>query len=354
MTEPTSDFLAPQNLPKGNLPSKHQQALMQMINGHWVAQMIHVAARLGIADLVADGPRSVDELAQITGTHAPALYRLLRGLASVGVFAEDEQGRIGLTPLADLLRTGVPNSLRDWSVFVGSTHTWRSWEQLLYSVTTGETAFPHVWGASNWEYRSQNPEANDVFNKAMTSASKGRIGLTLAAYDFSAAGTLVDVGGSQGAFLAAILSAYPDVRGILFDLPHVVTSAPPVLAAAGVSDRCEIVGGSFLDSVPEGGDTYLLSKVIHDWDDDRAVVILRNCRQVMHSAGRLLLVEAVIPPGNNSHPGKLSDLNMLVINSGGRERTEKEFRALFAASNFALTRVHPTGGEVSVIEAAPD
>lgn len=353
MTEPMNDFFTPQNLPKGNLPSKHQQALMQMINGHWVAQMIHVAARLGIADLVADEPKSVNELAQITGTHAPSLYRLLRGLASVGVFAEDEQGRIGLTPFADLLRTAVPNSLRDWSVFEGGIQTWRSWEQLLYSVTTGEAAFPHVWGASNWEYRSQDPEANEIFNKAMTSVSKGRIGLTLAAYDFSAAGTLVDVGGSQGAFLAAILSAYPDVRGILFDLPHVLTSAPPVLAAAGVSDRCEIVGGSFFDFVPDGGDTCLLSKVVHDWDDDHAVVVLKNCRQAMHSDGRLLLVEAVIPPANAPHPGKLSDLNMLVINSGGRERTEKEFRALFTASGFTLTRVHPTGGEVSVIEAAP-
>jgi hypothetical protein len=327
---------------------------MQMINGYWNSQMICVAAKLGIADLVADGPKSSAELAKITGTHAPTLYRLLRALASLGVFAEDDRGRFGLTPLAEPLRTGVPDSLRDWAVFAADVETWRSWEQLLYSVTTGEAAFEHVWGMPNWEYRAHKPEANAIFNAAMISASSRRIGPVMAAYDFSGIRTIVDVGGGHGAFIAAILSAYPTMRGILFDLPHVVAGAEPMLKAAAIASRCEIIGGSFLEAAPGGGDAYLLSKVIHDWGDERAAAILRNCRQVMAVHSRLLLVEAVIPPGNTPHPGKLSDINMLVVNTGGRERTEAEFRALLKAAGFTLARIIPTQGESSVIEGMPD
>ncbi|MGE5775070.1 MAG: methyltransferase, partial [Chloroflexota bacterium] len=317
--------------PNDTPPSSNQQTLMQMINGYWNSQMICVAAKLGIADLVADGPKSSAELARTTGTHAPTLYRLLRALASLGVFVEDDQGRFGLTPLAEPLRTGVPDSLHDWVVFAAGVEAWRSWEQLSYSVTTGEAAFEHVWGMPNWDYRAQKPEANAIFNAAMISVSSRRIGPVMGAYDFSGIRTLVDVGGGHGAFIAAILSAYPMMRGILFDLPHVIAGAELVLQAAGIAGRCETIGGSFLEAAPGGGDAYLLSKVIHDWGDDLAAVILRNCRQVMTVHSRLLLVEAVIPPGNTPHPGKLADINMLIANSGGRERTEAEFRALFHA-----------------------
>ena len=339
--------------PNDTPPSPSQQTLVQMINGYWTSQMICVAAKLGIADLVADEPRSSAELAKTTGTHAPTLYRLLRALASLGVFAEDDRGRFGLTPLAEPLRTDVPDSLRDWAVFAADVEAWRSWEQLSYSVTTGEAAFEHVWGMPNWEYRAQKPEANATFNAAMSSASSRRIGPVMAAYDFSGIRTLVDVGGGHGAFIATILSAHPMIRGILFDLPHVVAGAEPVLQAAGIAGRCETIGGSFLEAAPGGGDAYLLSKVIHDWSDDRAAVILRNCRRVMAVHSRLLLVEAVIPPGNTPHPGKLSDINMLVANTGGRERTEAEFRSLLNTAGFVLTRIIPTQGESSVIEGMP-
>jgi hypothetical protein len=336
--------------PNFPLPSPNYQILMQMINGFWVSQMIHVAAKLGIADLVADGPKYCADLAEVTGVHAPSLYRLLRALASVGVFAEDEQGRFSLTALAEPLRTGVQDSVRGWAVYIGEAQEWRPWEQLLYSVSTGETAFPHVWGMQSWEYRAQNPDANEAFNEAMTSATFRRIGPVMAAYDFSGINTIVDVGGGYGTFIATILRNNPGMHGILFDLPHVVAGATRVLQEAAVSNRCEIVGGNFMDAMPGGGDAYLLSKVIHDWNDEKAVAILKSCRQAMEANRKLLLVEAVIPPGNTPHPGKLLDINMLVINTGGRERTEAEFQALLAAAGFKLTRIVPTPGEVSVIE----
>ncbi len=335
------------------LPSSNYQHLLQMINAFWVSQMIHVVAKLGIADLLMDGPKSSAELAAITNTHAPTLYRVLRTLASLEVFAEDDQARFSMTPLAEPLRSGVPDSIRDWAIFNGEIQEWRSWEQLSYSVKTGEAAFPHVWGQQNWEYRTHNPEANEVFNRAMTSASIRRVGPVMAAYDFTDIHTIVDVGGGHGAFIATILQAYPAMRGILFDLPHVAAGATGKLQEAGVADRCEIAAGSFLDFIPSGGNAYLFSKVIHDWDDDKAVEILKNCRQAMDSHSKLLLVEAVIPPGNTPHIGKLSDINMLVINNGGRERTEAEFRTLLDAAGFTMTRIVPTAGEVSVVEGLP-
>jgi hypothetical protein len=271
----------------------------------------------------------------------------------VGVFAENDEGRFQLTPLAEPLRSDVQDSMCSWAVFMGEAETWRAWEQLEYSVETGETAFPHVWGMDNWEFRAQNPKANDIFNKAMTSASFRRIGPVIAAYDFSDLNTIVDVGGGHGSFIATILKYYPTMQGILFDLPHVVAGAAGVLKDFAVADRCKIVGGSFMDAVPNGGDAYLLSKVIHDWDDDKAVKILKVCRHSMHAGSKLFLIEAVIPPGNAPHTGKLSDINMLVANTGGRERTEAEFRALFGTAGFALTRITPTAEDVSVIEGMP-
>lgn len=292
------------------LPSQNYQLLMQMIDGYRISQMIHTAAKLGIADLVSDGPKTYYELAEATGAHAPSLYRLLRTLASLEVFAEDDQGRFSLTPLAELLRTGSNESLHDWAIFSGDEQLWPTWEQLAYSVRTGETSFSHVWGMQNWEYRVQNPQANKLFNAAMTSASFGRIGPVIAAYDFTGIQTIVDVGGGRGTFIATILQYYSKMRGILFDLPHVVEGAENTLQKAGVASRCEILGGSFLDSVPAGGDAYLLSKVIHDWDDDQSILIIKRCRQVMKIRDKLLLVETVIPPGNTPHPGKITDIHI--------------------------------------------
>ena len=326
--------------------------LQHLIAGGWVAQAIAVAADLGIADLLADGPKSSAELAEATDSHPRALYRLLRTLAGVGVFTEVEPETFGLTPMAETLRSDVPASLRAWARQTCGDVQWRTWGQLGHSVRTGGTAFKHVHGMENWQYRAQHPEANAMFNAAMTSFSSQVTGAVVAAYDFSRFGTLVDVGGGLGQLLATILAATPSLRGLLFDQPHVVANAGRILADAGVADRCEIVGGSFFESVPGGADAYILSRVIHDWDDERSVAILKTCRRAMGDGGTLLLVEEVIPPGDTPSFGKLMDLNMLV-SPGGEERTEAEYRALYEAAGFTLTQVIPTRSRMHVVEGSP-
>jgi len=327
--------------------------LVRMIHGYRVTQMLAVAAKLGIADFLADGPKSVAELAERTETHPGALHRLLRALAGNGVLAEDDRGRFALTPLGGLLRTDDPGSARALAIYNGDELVWRSWGSLLHSVATGSAAFQRLYGMSIWEYRSQHPEPDAVFNDAMTALSNRRIGDVMATYDFSGIRTIVDVGGGHGALLAAILRAHPGMRGILFDQPHVAAGAHRLLETAGVADRCRIVAGDFFEEVPTGGDAYILSKIIHDWGDERATAILRACRRAMTAQARLLLAEAVIPAGNGPHVGKLLDLHMLVMLEGGCERTEGEFRTLLAGAGFSLTRVLPANEENSVIEARP-
>jgi hypothetical protein len=328
------------------------ETLFQMIMGFRITQMIYVVARLSIADLLKAGPQDVEALAQTTHTNGPSLYRLLRALAGLGIFAEDEQGRFTLTPLAELLQSGVPGSMRSRALHFGGQPEWQSWGELLYSITTGETAFRHVHGMDPWEYRAKNPELDANFNDFMYQQTATQTAAVIAAYDFSAIGTVVDVGGGYGALIAAILQENPQMRGILCDAPHVVRGAPPTLEAAGVSDRCELVPCNFFDSVPQGGDAYILKSIIHDWDEDSARAILTNCRRVIPQHGRLILVEHVIQPGNDPQMGKLVDLQMLVA-LGGRERTEAEFRALLGEAGFALTNIVPTQAHISVIEAVP-
>jgi hypothetical protein len=325
-------------------------ALVKMINGYQISQMIHVVAKLGIADLLAEEPQTSAQLAEHLGVHAGALYRILRALSSLGVFHEDPSGRFALTPLAEPLRTDVPDSVRALSIFNGGPQVWRTWGELTYSVTTGESAFRPVFGADNWTYRAHNPEANAIFNAAMTSNSRRDIAAILAAYDFSRFPTLVDVGGGQGALLAGILQAYPALHGVLFDQPHVLDQAVPVLAAAGVAERCALVPGDFFQQVPPGGDAYLLRRIIHDWDDEQSAAILRQCHAAMPDHARLLLIEQVIQPPNQPDPGKLADINMLV-QLGGRERTAEEFAALLAGAGLTLTTIHPTPGPSSIVEA---
>ncbi len=325
--------------------------LRSMVTGLRVAQMVYVAAKLGIADLLEDGPRHYDELAAATGTHAPSLYRLLRGLGSLGVFTEVAEGQFALAPLGEHLRTRAPGSLRDLAVFWSEDWHWRLWGELLQSVQTGEPATRRLWGMELFDYLAQNPAASAGFDRAMTGSYSARNEALVASFDFGSIGTLVDVGGGHGSLLAAILAANPGMRGILFDRPEVVAGATDVLRAAGVEERCERVGGSVFDSVPDGGDAYLLAALIHAWDDAEAAVVLRNCRRVMQPGSRLLLVEHVIPPGDVPHRGKLTDVEMLLV--GGRERTEAEFRALLTSAGFSLTRIVPTGAPHSVIEGAP-
>ena len=330
-----------------------RDTLLQMTNAFQVSQAIHVAAALGVSDLLEDGPRSVDELAQATGTHAPALYRLLRALASVGVFAEQPDGQFRSTPLAEYLRTDAPRSLRAWAVQIGQQYLWTSWGHLLYSVRTGEPAFPKLHGTTAWEYRQAHPEEDAIFNAAMTALSAGAAEAIVQSYDFSGMGVLVDVGGGEGVLLAAILAANPELRGILFDQPHVLTGARDLLERAGVADRCEVVSGNFFEVVPSGANAYLLKSVVHDWDDTATVKILRACRIAIADSGRLLVVEPIIRSGTEPDPAKYSDLNMLVM-LGGQERTAEDFERLYAEAGFRLTDIIRTGSSMAIIEGVPD
>ena len=326
--------------------------LTRLVNGYQVSQAIHVVATLGIADLLRDGPRTSDDLAAAAGVHPRALYRVLRALAAVGVFREGEGRSFSLTPMGEGLRSDATDPVGPWAAFIGRPYYWQAWAHLLHSVRTGENAFRHVHGADVWEYRARHPEEGAIFDHAMTGLSRGVAGAVVSAYDFSRFGRVVDVGGGQGALLVAILAAHPGMRGVLFDQPHVVTRAGEVLRAAGVGDRCEVVGGSFFEVVPGGGDAYLLKAILHDWDDAASTAILEACRRAMRTEAKLLVLERVIAPPNESPDAKFGDLNMLV-SPGGQERTGDEFAALFAATGFRLAAVVPTGTRFSVIEGVP-
>jgi hypothetical protein len=323
----------------------------RLITGYWRTQVVYVAAKLGLADLLVDGPRTVADLARATQTHAPSLFRLLRGLASLGVFAEEADGRFGLTPLAECLRSDIPGSQRALAIMSGEEH-YQAWGQLLYSVETGKIAFDKIYGQPVFEFLSQNLEQAKVFDAAMVGVHGRETAAMTDAYDFSDIPVLADIGGGNGSLLTTVLTKHPHLRGILYDLPGVAERAKANLQAAGVAERCEVIGGSFFEAIPAGADAYLMRHILHDWDDERATTILKNVRKAIRPNGRLLVVEGVIPPGNDPSFGKLLDLTMLVI-PGGKERTEDEYRALFAAGGFELARIVPTEAEVSVIEGQP-
>ena len=323
--------------------------LHRLVTGYQVSQAIHVAATLGIADLLADASRTGDELAALTNTHPPTLYRLLRALASIEVLHELDGRRFELTPLGEPLRSDVPGSMVDLAAYMGRPYRLQAWGGLLHSVRTGENAFRHVYGTDVWTYRSTRPDESAIFDRAMTSLSRGATAALLAAVDFGGFRTVVDVGGGNGALLAAILAAHSHVQGVLFDQPHVVSGATTLLEHAGVADRCRTVGGSFFESVPEHADAYVLRAVIHDWDDAASIRILTAVRHALADDGRVLIVEYMIAPPNEGREAKFSDLNMLV-GPGGRERTREEFAALLDASGLRLARVIAAGSQ-SVAEA---
>jgi hypothetical protein len=327
------------------------QQLNQMIVGCWTSRLIYVAAKLRLADRVADGPRSAEELAEAAGVAPRPLYRLLRSLASVGVFAQEADGRFQLNPLSEGLREGGPESLRAIALMIGEEQD-RCWDDLLDTVRTGETAFDRLYGRPVFDYLGEHPGEAKIFDAAMTGFSGRAMQAMLDAYDLSGVGTLADVGGGLGTNLAAALNRYPGMRGLLFDQPHVIERARPRLEAAGVAERCAVQGGNFFEGAPVGADAYLLGHIIHDWDDDKAGLILDNLRRAMPAGAKLLLVEYVLPEGNGSSFGKLLDVHMMVV-TGGLERTEAEYRRLFAAHGFLLSRVVPTAGEISVVEGVP-
>ncbi len=328
-----------------------QLALQQLIQGFLVTQCIYVAAKLGIADLLKDGPRSSEELAQATGTHAPSLYRVLHLLTAVDLLTEGEAHSFALTQLGMYLQTGVAGSMRNTVLFYGDKPSWQVRGALLHSVETGESAYQQVLGLRSWDYHAQHPEYAALFNQMMTDWTASVAPTVAAAFDFSATATLVDVGGGHGQMLASILQAHPTLRGVLFDLPHVVKGAPPLLETAGVASRCEVIGGDAFTAVPADYDTYLLSRVIHDWDDERAITLLTRCQQAMKPQGKVLLVERVIVTGSTLKMLVLqSDVNMLV-STGGKERTDAEYGALLSAAGFELTQLIPVLPPFYVIEA---
>jgi hypothetical protein len=330
-------------------PMSPGRALSQMLLGNRVQQAVYVAAKLGVADLLADGPLPVEELARGAGAHPDGLRRLLRALASFGVFAEDDDGRFRSTPIADLLRSGTRESKRAFALWSGGV-SYQLFGSLEYSVVTGKPAFDHLFGMEFFEYLEQNPDVGSLFDEFM-SRQTAPMGPVLAGYDLAGVDTVVDVAGGRGELLAAVLSAHPKMRGVLLDHARAIEGAAKVLQVAGVADRCTTVCGDYRRSVPPGGDAYLLKNVVHGLDDDAAVSVLTNCRTAMNSGGRVVLVEFVIPPNNDPFPGKLMDLLMLVGSHGGRERTQPEFRALLAASGLHLTNIMTTKYAYSVIEA---
>jgi O-methyltransferase/methyltransferase family protein len=329
-----------------------QRELRYLVDGFQVSQALSVMAQLGIADLLADGPLSSDELAARSGADPRSLYRLLRAVATVGVLDERPDGGFGLTPLGDGLRADAAASIAGWATYIGSAPYWAAWGDLAHSVRTGENAFRHVHGTDVWTFRSTRPDEGALFNRTMASLSSQQ-GDVVAAYDFAAYASIGDIGGGTGAFLARILAAAPEARGVLFDLPHVVAGAPPVLDDAGVADRCEVVAGSFFDGVPAGLDLYVLRAVLHDWEDDDAVRILAAVRRAVSDHGRVVVVERVVAGPNEGRPAKWSDLNMLVL-PGGLERTVAEYDDVLRRAGFRLTRVIESSSTPQcLVEGAP-
>lgn len=324
--------------------------LIQMAAASWVSAIVYAAAKLSIADHLAAGARSTVELAGATGTHAPTLYRFLRTLAGLGIVTEQDAQRFALTPLGEALKTGAPGAARATLLAFCSPPFWRSWEEIQYSLETGKTGFEKVWGMPAFDYLAEHPDEASYFSEAMVGFHGSEPPAVAEAYDFSGFKTVVDVGGATGNMLAAILSRYPSVRGVLFDRPHVVRDAPALLAARGVQERVTIEPGDFFARVPAGGDAYVLSHVIHDWNEEQCLTILGNCREVMRPDARLLIVETVLPPGDTPHQGKVQDMVMLVL-PGGQERTEVEYVALLDKAGFRVTRLVPTASVVSVVEA---
>ncbi len=325
--------------------------LIQMGTAAWVNAVVFAAAKIGLADQLAAGPRNADELAGPMRLHAPSLHRLMRTLAGLGILTERDAQRFALTPMGEALKTGAPGSARATVIAFGGAF-WRGWEQLVYSLETGNTGFDKAHGMPLFEYLKQHPAEASDFSEAMVGFHGEEPPAVAEAYDFSGFKTVVDVGGATGNLLAAILTRHAGPRGVLFDMPHVVGDAPALLKAHGVDDRVTIEGGSFFDTVPAGGDCYLLSHIIHDWNEGKCLTILGHCRKAIKPGGRLLIIEMVLPAGDTPHPGKVLDMVMLVF-PGGQERTEAEYGALLGKAGFRLSRVVPTASAVSVVEAVP-
>jgi len=326
--------------------------LIQMATAYWASRLLYVAAKLDLADRLADGPKTAEALAAPTGTHAPSLRRVMRTLASLGLFSEDHEHRFALTPLGAALESGAPGAARASILMLAGDVIWRGYENLLYSVETGKSGLEKSLGEPMFDWLGKHPEEASLFSETMIGFHGMEPAAVAAAYDFSGLETIVDVGGASGNLLTTILGEHPGPRGILFDLPHVVKDAPALIKSRGLDARVAIESGSFFETVPAGGDAYLLSHIIHDWTEDQCLAILGNCREVAKPNTKLLLIEMVLPEGDAPHPGKMLDI-MMLLGPGGQERTVPEYRALLGKAGFRLDKVVPTLSAVSIVEAVP-
>jgi len=336
--------------PQGAPPP--EQMIVRLLTGMWAMQAAASACRLGIVEAVGDQARTAEEVAEAAGTHAGATRRLLRGLASVGVFARDGSGRYSLTDVGRFLRSGAPGSLREMFIAESDPLHWRSWEKVDDSVRTGDPRPQAVFGIPAFEYYGKHPDEGEQFGRAMESVSRFAADAVLGAYDFSYARTIMDVGGGNGSMTIAILQRTPNVRGLVVDLPYIEGPARERIRAAGLEGRCRFEPMSFFERVPEGADVHMLKFVLHDWNDEESLRILRNCRSAIAKDGRLVVIENVVPDSIEPAMVHMMDLNMLVM-TGGIERTAKEYGELFASAGFRLDRVVPTAGPFSVVEARP-
>jgi alkyl hydroperoxide reductase subunit AhpC/SAM-dependent methyltransferase len=352
VTVPARERESVQNQAPTETRPPHAQ-LIEMAMAHWVSRIVYVAAKLDLADRLDGEPKSAEELAGPTGTHAPSLYRLMRTLAHLGLLSQDAGQRFSLTPLGEALKKNAPGAARSTILTLAGDMFLTGFGELLYSVQTGKSGFDKKLGMPVFDWLGQNPEMASLFSETMVGVHGAEPAAVAAAYDFSEMKTIVDVGGATGNLLTTVLGRAPGARGILYDLPHVVRDAPALIQSRGLKDRITIEAGSFFERVPRGGDAYLLSHIIHDWSEEQCLTILGHCRRAMNPGNRLLLIEMVLPPGNTPHPGKVLDM-MMLVGPGGRERTEQEYGTLLRKAEFRLTHVVPTESAVSVVEAVPE
>ncbi|WRL39283.1 methyltransferase [Cyanobacterium aponinum AL20118] len=325
--------------------------LTQMISGYWLSQSIYVISKLGIPDLLQNSPQTCEKMASLKNINSSALYRVMRALASVGIFSEVESQRFSLTPLGEYLCENHPQSVKATAIMLGEAPHYQAWGNLFHSVKTGKPAFDDVFGMGVFEYFKSHPEDAEIFENSMSSFSFSEERAILEAYDFSDFTTIVDVGGGYGEMLGSILEKYPQCQGILFDEEYVISHCQETLKKHNINNRCQAISGSFFEKIPSGGDAYLLKHIIHDWGDESAIAILQNCREVLPEHGKILVMEMIVPQGNTPSSAKMLDLNMLVMCPGGKERSKIEFEELFSLAGLTLHRIVTTSEEVCILEA---
>jgi orsellinic acid C2-O-methyltransferase len=329
--------------------------LRAMISGYMISQVISATAALGLADLLAEGPKSAEALAKVTETYHEPLARLLRALSALGLTEQLEKGIFKLTSFGALLRSDAPGSLRPLALMQGGDNIWRAWGNLLHTLRTGETAFNHVFGMGSFKHGILHPERAAMFDTYMAELTRRRVGAILAAHDFSQACRIVDIGGGNGVLLSAILAAFPQAEGIVFDTAAGITGAAQRLEKAGVLQRCRIVAGDFFDAVPQDADTYILKSVLHDWSDDESIAIVKNCRRAMRPDSTLVVIERALPerilPDDAHRETVMMDIHMLVA-TGGRERTVSRYNELLAAAGLMVIAARPTSSPFTILTAA--